>query len=324
MKTLARWIALLAVGAGAGALALAEDVQGSRDHPRLSRFAGSEIMGYDHRAFDEFVLPLGPQVRDQNDKIVLSKSQRLEGKLTRILYKTPAGKTTLEVYRNYERALTQAGFEILFSCFDRDCGSLFLYVPTFEKELYGYTLQGHYRDSRYLSAKLAGPDGEIYVALFAFEHTSPHTALEGRVLVQQDVVEIEAMEEGQVVVNAATMARKIAAAGSVSLYGIYFDTNQAAVKPGSRPTLEQIARLLADNPDLTLYVVGHTDGTGSYAHNLDLSRRRAEAVVQALVTGHGVAADRLTPKGVGLLAPVASNRTDAGRAKNRRVALVER
>ena len=72
------------------------------------------------------------------------------------------------------------------------------------------------------------------------------------------------------------------------------------------------------------FVVGHTDTSGSFEHNLDLSMRRAAAVVEVLVTAHGISEGRLTPRGVGPLAPVASNDTEAGRALNRRVELVRR
>ncbi len=136
------------------------------------------------------------------------------------------------------------------------------------------------------------------------------------------IVEKEAMVQ-EVVADAETMARDLATTGRVALYGIYFDFDKAVVKPESEPTLREIARLLRENPALRLHVVGHTDSVGTLDYNLDLSRRRAAAVVAALTTGHGIAADRLRPAGVGPLAPAAPNTTEEGRAKNRRVELVE-
>jgi OmpA-OmpF porin, OOP family len=109
----------------------------------------------------------------------------------------------------------------------------------------------------------------------------------------------------------------------VSLYGIYFDTDKTDVKPESQPTLQEIAKLLKQDASLRLYVVGHTDNVGTYDHNLDLSQRRAAAVVGELTTKHGVAAVRLRPAGVGMLSPVAPNDNEQGRAKNRRVELVK-
>jgi len=126
-----------------------------------------------------------------------------------------------------------------------------------------------------------------------------------------------------VTVDAAAMAKDIAATGRVALYGIYFDTDKADIKPESEPTLEEIATLLKQDPKLKLYVVGHTDNVGGYDYNTKLSQRRAASVVNTLTTKHGIQAVRLTAAGVGLLAPVAPNDTEEGRAKNRRVELVK-
>jgi OOP family OmpA-OmpF porin len=106
------------------------------------------------------------------------------------------------------------------------------------------------------------------------------------------------------------------------VYGIYFDTGKSVMKPESNPALEEITKLLKHSGSLTLFVVGHTDNVGNLESNLNLSADRADAVVKAL-TGKGIAASRLKAAGVGPYCPVASNRTDDGKAKNRRVELVE-
>ena len=72
-----------------------------------------------------------------------------------------------------------------------------------------------------------------------------------------------------------------------------------------------------------MLIVGHTDGQGGFDYNLSLSQRRAQAVADALASGFGIAAVRITPAGAGMVAPVATNRTEDGRAKNRRVEIVE-
>ena len=126
-----------------------------------------------------------------------------------------------------------------------------------------------------------------------------------------------------IVADAAAFGKDIAATGHVAVYGIHFDTNKSEVKPDSRPALEEIAKLLAQDSGLALLVVGHTDMTGSLDANMKLSQARGEAVVQALVSQHGVSAARLKGHGVGPLAPVATNDTEEGRAKNRRVELVK-
>ena len=123
-------------------------------------------------------------------------------------------------------------------------------------------------------------------------------------------------------VDAAAMAKGLGETGHIALYGIYFDTDKAVVKPESRPTLEQIAKLLTGQPQLNVFIVGHTDNQGAYEYNLDLSRRRAEAVAAELVKNFRIVPARLRAAGVGFLAPVGSNANEGGRALNRRVELV--
>jgi len=135
------------------------------------------------------------------------------------------------------------------------------------------------------------------------------------------VVEKGTMKQ-DVVADAAALSASIAATGKAAVYGIYFDTGKSVVKPESTPALEEITKLLKQNGGLPLYVVGHTDNVGALDFNLKLAADRAEAVVKALL-GRGIAASRLKGAGVGPYCPVSSNRTEEGRAKNRRVELVE-
>ena len=122
--------------------------------------------------------------------------------------------------------------------------------------------------------------------------------------------------------SASEMGKSLDSSGKVAVYGILFDTNKADIKPESRASLDQIGALLKQQTGLKLHVVGHTDNVGTLPANMDLSKRRAEAVVGDLASSYGIARNRLTGNGVASLAPVASNRDEAGRAKNRRVELV--
>ena len=134
----------------------------------------------------------------------------------------------------------------------------------------------------------------------------------------------EAEMEQDIVVDAKSMLNEINAQGRVALYGIYFDFDKSEVKPESDPTLKEISKLLSDNPKLNLYVVGHTDNVGDYNYNLKLSQARADAVVKTLVSKYNVDKSRLTSAGVGPLAPVTTNDTEEGKAKNRRVELIKK
>jgi outer membrane protein OmpA-like peptidoglycan-associated protein len=105
-------------------------------------------------------------------------------------------------------------------------------------------------------------------------------------------------------------------------YGIYFDFNRDTLKSESEPVLKEIAQAMTDNPGWKLTVEGHTDNIGGDSYNLDLSKRRAAAVKQALVSQYNIAPDRLLTGGFGASRPVETNDTLEGRARNRRVELV--
>ncbi len=137
------------------------------------------------------------------------------------------------------------------------------------------------------------------------------------------IVEKQAMQQ-VVEANAESMGSDIGAAGHVSVYGIHFDTGKSEIKPESDAAIAEIAKLLQNLPALKLYVVGHTDNEGTFESNLTLSKQRAAAVAERLASKHGIEPSRLIPHGVGSLSPVATNSTEEGKAKNRRVELVER
>jgi OmpA-OmpF porin, OOP family len=270
-------------------------------HPMIPPYPGSTI-GMDPiaKAFEEFEIPSGP-TKDGK----FTKTQHVEGKYSAFGYGAPAGKSQLEVFRNYEGALKAAGFTTIYTCKGNpECGSQVGAGPL------GAVPNGD--EARYLAAKLTRPEGDVYVAM----HVQP---LETRFV----IVESKPMTTGLVKISADTLNRDIGTTGHVAVYEILFDTGQAVIKPESAAAVAEIAKLLTNTPSLSLHVVGHTDNVGALAGNMDLSRRRATAVVTALTTTHKIAVTRLHADGVGPLAPVASNDSEAGRAKNRRVELVK-
>jgi OOP family OmpA-OmpF porin len=95
-----------------------------------------------------------------------------------------------------------------------------------------------------------------------------------------DVIDAVPIKTGMVTIEAAAMAKGISSSGHVALYGIYFDTDKADLKPESQPTLQEIAKLLKQDPSLKLHIVGHTDNVGGFDYNIGLSERRAAAVVR--------------------------------------------
>ena len=137
------------------------------------------------------------------------------------------------------------------------------------------------------------------------------------------VAQPAAMEAGKVTVSSEQLKKGLADDGRIALYGIYFDTGRTELKPESKAQLDEMEQLLTNDRALNVVIVGHTDTQGAVDTNLALSQWRAEAVTTALSTGYKIAATRLRARGVASFAPVATNRTEAGRARNRRVELIE-
>jgi OOP family OmpA-OmpF porin len=142
------------------------------------------------------------------------------------------------------------------------------------------------------------------------------------IMYRLSIVEREIMKQ-EIVANAEAMGNDINSTGHVALYGIFFDTGKAEIKPESDTAIAQISILLKSNESLMLYVVGHTDNVGAIDANMKLSKDRADAVVNSLTVRYGIPTTRLKSYGVASLAPVASNDNEEGRAKNRRVELVK-
>jgi outer membrane protein OmpA-like peptidoglycan-associated protein len=350
-------LAIAAWATASAALAIATiptaDRGGSKDSPLLKRYEGSFIVLYEHKSFAELTLPLsrlepvpGRKGR-QNNRVHEPKNKKaLEGTYTRLVYLAPPNRSPLEVFRNYQDELRAKGGKMLFECKAGECGgdpnrsigggggdmSLAMYLYPAERITdpdgsTGYcAVADRITDQRYMVAEL--PDSGAHVSVLTYTIRAPGQhdackALNDRTIAIVDIVEAKAREQKMVTVQAGEMAKAIAGEGRIALYGIYFDFNKAELKPESDPTLEQMAKLLRDTPQLKLLVVGHTDNVGTFPFNTELSQRRAAAVVSALTTRFGISKDRLTPVGVSFASPVSSNRTEDGRARNRRVELVE-
>jgi len=296
----------LSLFAPPAAFAQTRDVAGSKDFPGIGRFAGSVISGHQVKAFDTARMQAAP-FKDGKP----SDTPRLEGRITRIAYRTAPGPSIVEVSRNFETQLTKAGFEPLLNCETEACGGIpfteaieALPIPQMWVDGFNY---------HYYAARKSEGGRETYVSVVVSENNRD-------IYAQLTVAELGAIENKMV--DADAMAKGLRETGRIALYGIYFDTDKAVIRPESRPTLDQIAKLLASQVSLNVYIVGHTDSQGPYTYNLDLSRRRAEAIAAELVKNYHIGAPRLQTAGLAHLAPVGSNASEAGRALNRRVELV--
>ena len=288
------------------AQAQTRDVSGSRDYPGIGRFGGSIITGYQVKDFDATKLQAAA-FKDGKP----ADARRLEGHISRIAYRTNPGPSILEVSRNFETQLEKAGFEKLLACDTDQCGGIpfteaidILPIPQMWVDGFNY---------RYYAGHKSDNGRDIYAAVLTSKNNDQVTT---------QLVVVVVGEIKNKMVDAAAMAKGLGEKGHIALYGIYFDTDKATIKPESAPTLAEMAKLLNGQPQMRVFIVGHTDSQGSYEHNMTLSRQRAESVAAALVKSYQIAKARLYTAGIGYLAPLGSNATEDGRALNRRVELV--
>lgn len=346
--------AISAVPAYAEATEPVADIDGAKDNALVKRYEGSFIVSYEKFSYTDFRVPLSPlkpsadpDARDTHNNRVSAPDKliEVEGALTRLAYVLPPERSPLEVLRNYQDVIEAAKGQILFECKKEECGGasdrsssggggdmslmMFFFHESDIKDASfsngACALTAGVTDQRFFAAKIVQETGDAYVTVqtFSLNDDLYCKAFNGRTIAVVHVLEPKGRDKKMVVVEAAEMADSLSTTGSISLYGIFFDTDKADIKPESEPTLKEIAKLLTDAPKMSVIVVGHTDNQGAFDYNVDLSSRRANAVKAELAAKYGIAGDRLVAAGAGMMAPVASNDDEPGRAKNRRVVLVK-
>jgi len=313
-----------------GVLTAQTDVEGAEDHPLITRYPGSHISWYQTEKYYAYDLATGPITAYRT----IEEQQSVAGQLYRIFYEIPKPKEEVslaEVYLDHKQAMEKAGMTILAEGLhpagggNEVGGSQWVGVAlrpqappgnSRARMLFAGTSTAGGKFT--LIGRLNRPEGITYAAIYGERHSDEVIGY----LV--DIIEVADAETGLVSLDPAYMTDELQARGTVSIYGIDFDFDSAELKESSTPVLEQIAAYLEQYPDVKLYVVGHTDMSGTLEYNRTLSHDRAAAVVTALETDHGIAEGRLTPDGLAFLAPKASNATEDGRGVNRRVELVLR
>jgi len=295
------------------------DIKGAKDYPLVSRFKGSVIEYYKMTKWDTYKLPV---FKDDATKPNYKNPLVLEGKIMRWQYSVSPDNNPAYVMKNYEKAFKTSGYKILLegkpgedfeegpSSFSGDFYGGWNHL-NLEKFGFAYSPIGNHK--AIIVAKTHKGNNDIYIVdvISDFSNTT---------LITQDVIEVAAVETGMV--TAKNISKDIAANGHIAIYDIHFDTGKSKIKSESAEALKNIAAYLNANKNKKYIVVGHTDNVGSFEANIDLSTKRAEAVVKELITKYGVNKDQLIPYGVGSVSPVASNLTEEGRAKNRRVEIV--
>ena len=303
------------------------DYRGGSDHPLVSRYSGSilHMYGNDNYGTAEIAVV-------EKDKAIL---RPVEGRISNKLYWGPKDRSPLEIFRNYQRALSTAGFETLFACETALCEKLGVQqlisgLPdkvtwqTYDIFTRGTFDSGSQPLFHYISARKQGANGPIYIQIGLVAGGGSNAPYQGKVRQFVQIVESATIETGKVTVDAKAIGSSLKRDGKIALYGLLFDTGKATVKAESNPTLEQMVKALTAEPALKVFIVGHTDNQGNVDGNVTLSQQRAQAVVDALSKRYGIAADRLQARGVANFSPTANNLDDDSRAKNRRVEMVVR
>jgi len=304
------------------------EAAGGTDSPVLSRFQGSVLYAYGDESFGA-----AKAVEADKGKPVLRAA---EGRVANRFYWSPAGASALEIQRNYLAALKKAGYQIVYACDVQKCiqdqaqqlVARFPETATWKNAdpmVLGIFDSGNQNDFTLVSAqKSAGAGAGVVRVLVATSSADLGPPYQGRVRQLVQVIEPAAVKTGKVTVDAGAIGDTLKRDGKIALYGVLFDTNKAVLRPDSDDQLAQMAKALAAAPALKVFIVGHTDNQGDFAANIDLSQRRAQAVLEALAGRYKIAANRMIARGVANLAPVASNANDDSRARNRRVELVLR
>ena len=308
------------------ATAIEADIPGAKEPLGLKRYEGTRVTFYEEKNFAAYTLPLGGITKHNIKETQFAKSLPLEGKVTRVSYigEDPT-RTSLEVTRNYRTELTNQGWKILWEGSEDELGlgKGIIFCGLYNNRP-GGTFSLSKEGAHYLAAEKSGVHLALYITNYKTGTVNPKSLQPkpGVIAVALDVIEPAAMEEKMVVVKAAEMTSRILEQGSINLYGFHFDTGSASLQADSSETLDEVEKLLTADKSLRLLVVGHTDPVGNFNDNIELSKKRAASVIEALTKRIPAAADRLTPCGVGYQCPIASNANEEGRAKNRRVALV--
>lgn len=314
--------ALLLTGAFglAATVSAQEDIEGSGDHPEIPRVAGSYIVHHDVTDYDRQAIPTGPY---ESGEVV--SSEVLEGQVVKLSYAFRDPDTsTLRVKRNYIRTLEERGFDILYTASEEELspgqGRLFLLQGTslFQRGARECChLSNRDRQVRYIAARSG--DGNVLAGIAIYNARRVGTS------VAMGIVTADEMDTSMehIPLTADEMETGLIQDGRVAVQDILFEFDSDRILPESADALSTIASLMQAQNDMRLLVVGHTDNEGGFEYNLSLSLERAQAVVEWLENEHEISTDRLQSAGAGMMAPITTNRTEEGRAQNRRVELVE-
>ena len=296
--------------------------------PALTFPAPAEQTARQGSAHGSFALPVGPWADGRVERLALT------GAVEHQSWRLPAmAGGTLGLMQDLSGQLVASGYAPLFDCETDFCGGFDFRFET--KVLPEPEMHVDLGDFRFLAARKGTGKSADYLALLVsragdvgfvqLSHVGPagsRVALAAKPVVAPVVPAAPVMPAAPVAASAATLSDALENRGNVVLEDLSFASGATALSSGPFSSLAELAAYLAAHPERAVLIVGHTDAVGPLAVNVALSRQRAQSVVDRLVADHGVDPAQISAGGVGFLAPRASNLTDEGRQKNRRVEAV--
>ncbi|MCD4723394.1 MAG: OmpA family protein [Bacteroidales bacterium] len=274
----------------------------------LPPYPGSHVAYDDNLGYDQFWVCTGTS----GDTMII---ETIVGNIRHRFCYFPKGRSAFEIIENYKEAITQNGGSVLISANNKECIRAFLKRGNPHRTSRNFEYQ-IFRDQayKYFSGKIPTDTADYYIILVMAN-------CGGKAVYSLVTIKTKAMEMGMI--SFENIDDGIANKGHIAIYDIHFDTGKSEIKGESADALKNIAEYLNANPDKQYFIVGHTDNVGGFEANINLSTERANAVVNGLIVNYSVKKEQLKPYGVGPVSPVASNSTEEGKAKNRRVEIVE-
>ena len=266
-------------------------------------------------------LPVGPWAAGQIDSVAT------EGRVTQSVWMLPADSlTTLQILMPLRDQLSAQGYDIQFECNDEACGGFdFRFSTEIAPEPEMHVDLG---DFRFISALRSSGDETEAVSVLVSKsvtngyiqvmHVEPANIENVELTVSTNSPDIELLSSS----SGNEFGQMLEQTGFAVLEDLTFTTGSSALQEQEFQTLSNLALYLNTNPGRKVALVGHTDTEGSLEGNINLSKRRAESVMQTLISEHGVEVAQLKAEGMGYLSPRATNLTDEGRALNRRVEVI--
>ncbi len=237
--------------------------------------------------------------------------------------------TTLAVMAPLRDQVRAAGYQVIFECEARGCGGFdfrfgtdVMPEPDMHVDLGDFRFLSATQGDEAVSILVSRSASTAYVQITRVTETPAQPPQAATDIDLPDEVAVPDPTPSPSPTGVSGLAQALDQVGMAALDDLVFGSGSAALTDGNYASLAAVAAWLQANPDGTIALVGHTDASGSLAANIALSERRAEAVAEALITAHDVDPARVVAKGVGFLAPRATNQTEAGRQKNRRVEVV--